>query len=1788
MLVRYFASLILVLLALPSFAQFDRTYINFVCPCTLSSTDGVTGELSFALTNFTNSKISKLHATVAISGSRHTTSGHSVSHSAFIDTFLLGIELEPNETIEQLAYTLELGVLPEGDYYFELLLHEDEEFDIYSLLDSIWFYGEHQTPLESLDLFDANYLLDEDDDGVADLNELLEGTDPSDPNSQPAVPVIDILLLYEPASFGIYPDDAGTFVAHLIAVTEDMFTRSDAALDLRVIGMLDSTDVPEIADGESLTESRYQAMLTEYQADLIAVYRPSGGALCGFAVSIGGLEDKGFLHPNERYPYIEMFMDPTSCAIDTTAHEIGHLIGLGHSFVQYSVGTFNWSRGHGVLGEFGTIMTYAESAYAAVGIDRFSNPRNDCFGTPCGVPHTERNSAASADAAQSINILKYQFARTSSPDVAFYFDGDGAGAVTDAFPIDPEESADSDNDGVGDNRDVFPDDPFEWADTDGDGIGDNSDPDIDNDGLPNLADANPFDADLMEPRLMAVTSGVPSDRFGGYGLRIHDFDQDGTPDLAFSATGAMNANNERTGAVYLVSTAEFIAPSQLEESEPGAKPLHELLASPNTWTLQGTKENSKFGLQLAFAHHASMPSELLVRSKDAVHLIRADIESLAALDEADTVVDQQIDLSNCTIQLGCASIEFGADQHVQTIASMHDLDGDELRELAIVTLVIAQTRVVVLSRAGIEEYLTTNDTSTARYREIFDADQASFQLIVDDGYAPGELAMRGNRVGEEPQGFLLGVPSYAGDFESGRIYNVDVEQLRQIEELDEDNDRLINLDDLVASTKTYRVTNPNDAFFGYRVHALASIDDDKSDDVFAWGSQDGHYALTTAGIALHDLNDFSIDGAVELQDDAPSKFGTWLFNRIYAGSNNSATSILPAVNEYTANRLAIEQFNRVLTADLTDFDYLDDPDGLDLNGFINLPARIHDPNIYELRPAFGPNGPVRLAGITSLGDLDDDNSVDLAFTMHSHETNGEFSTVYVVFSSELAALDQADGEADGVVMLQNTQADIDGDGTPNLYDEDDDGDGLRDRLDTYPTFAKFKFDADYDGYANALDAFPLDYNRHSDIDGDGIADRDDDDADGDGVPNDEDEYPYDTDNDGIRNEDDPDDDNDGVMDDEDAFPLDPTESIDTDGDGIGDNSDAFANDPLEWLDTDQDGVGNNADTDDDNDGYLDEDDAFPLLASEWLDSDGDGVGDNSDAFPLDPLEWEDKDGDGIGDNFGKKDFSSYRLISNWAIATDNADIATSDTYRLGDLNRDGWHEFELANMLPNEEGQPLLIVSAADLAALDVADGKADRQIELANVRQGAASWHLQNAELDLDYLRYISGNVGDFDGDGITDLGISNPLSFNISGSLTVIFGGDWQTVDGLDDQTDGVIDLQQCVQSKDCARLRGTEVFQGFGISGTQLRLDTTVGQTSLAIGTFENQSRRFNQGGMGAAFIIPHSAVAVALSDRTNGEISLNDLTEVEGVWTIYPEFNAFLPGLGLTAVMRFPDHDRDGADDLVLLTPLATPVRSYVIATSDLNAADAADFSRDNRIDLRFLYRQANSYRLDGFAINLPSLSSITPAELQDGAIMPNLISILEEDAEPPLIHLVDVAQFGEYDRADGSADGIIEGFPTGEFDAWTVSNATNLQICKPDESNDRSQAAAIYFDPIDVAAGSEPIDLYVFDMMDLSALDEADGQADGQIDVRGAKANGVDEIWQLSFGNLTVKTGVFLTNCAGDVDGDGREDLAITLTDLDEDRIRNQVFLLTYQDMLELDLSDDAQDFTVDVSSLWPK
>jgi hypothetical protein len=313
-------------------------------------------------------------------------------------------------------------------------------------------------------------------------------------------------------------------------------------------------------------------------------------------------------------------------------------------------------------------------------------------------------------------------------------------------------------------------------------------------------------------------------------------------------------------------------------------------------------------------------------------------------------------------------------------------------------------------------------------------------------------------------------------------------------------------------------------------------------------------------------------------------------------------------------------------------------------------------------------------------DMDDDNdgywdSCDAADWLTSQNIN----TVEGLnsFGTDDTLPSTCPDKVDWATTDSSEWSDLDGDGTGDNADLNDDGDFDANGNDwtdeeeiacgTSPTDAADKpTDNDNDGICDAvdtdddgdlipdsLDAFPMDATETIDLDGDGIGDEEDEDDDGDGWsdivepncntdPRDAASTPSDWDNDKQCDILDTNDDNDQDDDVDDAFPY----------------------NPKEWDDTDSDGIGDNTDTDDDDDGWLDVTETIcltaggkgdPMVASEMPDDlDGDGLCDQvdpdrdgdtypdpaninniqawEDHFPEDANEWHDANDDGLGDN----------------------------------------------------------------------------------------------------------------------------------------------------------------------------------------------------------------------------------------------------------------------------------------------------------------------------------------------------------------------------------------------------------------------------------------------------------------------------------------------------------------------------------------------------------------------------
>ena len=333
---------------------------------------------------------------------------------------------------------------------------------------------------------DQDFLADADGDGVGDLNEGIAGTDPASADSTPGASTIDVLALYNRGFATLYHGDPLARIHHVVTLANELFRNNEVLLQLRIVGFAEQEVEPDWNVFAAPDRAAMKRLEAAHGADIVLMFRPINtvGPICGWADL--PRHDRGYLWPAEAGGlWRNLATVFGNCSGVTTAHEVGHVLGLGHSLRQGEIGTFRWARGHYVypddglgISAPGTLMTYGHSY-----TDWFSNPARDCGGAPCGVA---RGRPDGANAVAALNVTRFQVAalRPAKTDR----DGDGFVDAVDQAPTDPalwrdtdgdgennDHDADDDGDGVADEQDAFPLDAAEWADQDGDGVGDNGD-----------------------------------------------------------------------------------------------------------------------------------------------------------------------------------------------------------------------------------------------------------------------------------------------------------------------------------------------------------------------------------------------------------------------------------------------------------------------------------------------------------------------------------------------------------------------------------------------------------------------------------------------------------------------------------------------------------------------------------------------------------------------------------------------------------------------------------------------------------------------------------------------------------------------------------------------------------------------------------------------------------------------------------------------------------------------------------------------------------------------------------------------------------------------------------------------------------------------------------------------------------------------------------------------------------------------------------------------------------------
>ena len=212
---------------------------------------------------------------------------------------------------------------------------------------------------------------------------------------------VDALVIYSKGVKAKYNGDEKTKIEQLIATTNKIYRDSKLDIKLHAVKIMqydaldDSKKTTDVLS-QIQKDKKIKQIRDEVGADEVIIYRPyANDGLCGLAYLNKSLASKDTAKYAKEATYAHITID---CGGYVTAHEVGHNMGLGHSYKQGSTGAFKYARGHGVQNQFTTVMAY-QSAYNGKKIYKFSSPKLDCDGLPCGV---EVGNEDEADAVKAL------------------------------------------------------------------------------------------------------------------------------------------------------------------------------------------------------------------------------------------------------------------------------------------------------------------------------------------------------------------------------------------------------------------------------------------------------------------------------------------------------------------------------------------------------------------------------------------------------------------------------------------------------------------------------------------------------------------------------------------------------------------------------------------------------------------------------------------------------------------------------------------------------------------------------------------------------------------------------------------------------------------------------------------------------------------------------------------------------------------------------------------------------------------------------------------------------------------------------------------------------------------------------------------------------------------------------------------------------------------------------------------------------------------------------------------
>ena len=231
------------------------------------------------------------------------------------------------------------------------------------------------------------------------------------PSFQSGEATLSILMYYDDSML-----DATSRIDFITTVANDAFSESNTEITVNIVATKavpidDEATLSEVlsAMGDAATPfESIEADRSSYSADLVYAIKdsePDDEDSCGVAY-------RGF--PLDYGPYRRFYegtvlwdtdaSDGSTCSDLTFAHEVGHSLGLQHDREtetndegELDVAYYSYGYGFKSVGSWKTVMAYGTEPR----LGKFSSPRLDCQGSPCGRAATESGSADNLSALRN-------------------------------------------------------------------------------------------------------------------------------------------------------------------------------------------------------------------------------------------------------------------------------------------------------------------------------------------------------------------------------------------------------------------------------------------------------------------------------------------------------------------------------------------------------------------------------------------------------------------------------------------------------------------------------------------------------------------------------------------------------------------------------------------------------------------------------------------------------------------------------------------------------------------------------------------------------------------------------------------------------------------------------------------------------------------------------------------------------------------------------------------------------------------------------------------------------------------------------------------------------------------------------------------------------------------------------------------------------------------------------------------------------------------------------------------